>query len=292
MPITHQQVPRPRRRRRRSALARFGILLATIGCLVLAAGAGPAAAAPPALATPPFYLPEPDHRPGQCPRLTEGFGPAGTRRPLQQSARDHVRGRMSRPSTRCRVRTGRPRPPTSRVSAANNLLFAVATVDHAYGYARPNDFRLTQAQMDSINSAKVEPKLQQGDWAGATIAAANGYQNALAGSSSGGTGSSGSSSSHANLAWVWLLLLVAVVVAGFLWFRSRFRGAAGASGGPGGSAAPQNAGPPPEPYDAAVRAQRQRAHPDRQRRAGQQERAGPRRGRVRRGRPQGLPHRV
>lgn len=56
MPITHQQVPRPRRRRRRSALARFGILLATIGCLVLAAGAGPAAGAPPALATPPFYL--------------------------------------------------------------------------------------------------------------------------------------------------------------------------------------------------------------------------------------------
>ncbi len=55
MPITHHQVPR-RRRRRRSALPRFGILLATIGCLLLAAGAGPASGARPAAATPPFYL--------------------------------------------------------------------------------------------------------------------------------------------------------------------------------------------------------------------------------------------
>ena len=281
MPITHHQVPRQRRRGRRSTLPRFGILLATIGCLLLAAGAGPAAGAPPAPATPPFYLQS---------QITDQVNALGSQKDSVQQALDdlsssqHVIMYVVYVSSFDQLSGPDWATQTANKSGlgGNNLLFAVATVDHAYGYARPKNFRLTQAQMDSINSSQVEPKLQQGDWAGATIAAANGYQNALAGGSSGGTGSSGSSSSHANLAWVWLLLLVAVVVAGFLWFRSRFRRGRRRCRRSGRVCGAAEHRPAPGALRPTVRAQRQCPHPDRQRRAGQQERAGPRRGRIRR----------
>lgn len=242
MPFTYQRREPHAQRASRSVFARFGVLLSIIGCLVLTSTAAGAAPAP---ATPPFYLQS---------QITDQVNALGSQKDDVQKALDdlsssqHVIMYVVYVASFDQLSGSDWATQTADKSGlgSNNLLFAVATEDHAYGYARPTDFALTAAQMDSINASQVVPKLQQSDWAGAAIAAANGYQNALAGASTNGSGSSASSGSHANLAWIWLLLLIVVAAAGFLWFRSRFRRGAATTGAGG----PQNTGPPPEPYEA------------------------------------------
>ena len=89
----------------------------------------------------------------------------------------------------------------------NDMLFAVATEDRAYGYSVAADMPVTDDELADIMARTVEPELAAGDWAGATIALAD----SLAEPSGAGAGSeSGSGSGGGALPWV----LAAVVVLG------------------------------------------------------------------------------
>ncbi|MFI8372155.1 TPM domain-containing protein [Streptomyces sp. NPDC085466] len=63
----------------------------------------------------------------------------------------------------------------------DDVLLAVATHDRRYGYSADPDSRLTQAQLDDVARTAIEPALRENDWAGAAIAAADGYSAVLAG---------------------------------------------------------------------------------------------------------------
>ena len=67
---------------------------------------------------------------------------------------------------------------------SNQLLLAVATGGRAYWVNPPANFALSQSQLDEISTTQIRPQLADSDWAGAAIAAANGYRDALGGSSS------------------------------------------------------------------------------------------------------------
>ncbi|MEU1862308.1 TPM domain-containing protein [Streptomyces gardneri] len=62
-----------------------------------------------------------------------------------------------------------------------DLLLAVATHDRQYGYSADPASRFTQEQLDDVARTAIEPALQQNDWAGAAIGAADGYDAVLAG---------------------------------------------------------------------------------------------------------------
>lgn len=62
-----------------------------------------------------------------------------------------------------------------------DLLLAVATHDRQYAVSADQDSGLTQAQLDEVGSAAVEPAVRQNDWAGAAVGAANGCDAVLAG---------------------------------------------------------------------------------------------------------------
>ncbi|MEU4689012.1 TPM domain-containing protein [Actinoplanes sp. NPDC023714] len=91
---------------------------------------------------------------------------------------------------------------TARLSdlGDRDALLAVATVDRAYAYSFPDDARLTDAELAEVARDDIEPALAKSDWSGAVIAAAAGYQDAVAGG--GGLG--------------WALLVIAVIVVGAL----------------------------------------------------------------------------
>ena len=127
---------------------------------------------------------------------------------------------------------------------ARDILLAVATVDRNYsihyGDAAPDASTRTAVETDDII-----PALKQNDWAGAAVAAANGYSGAFGGSNSGGsdTGTPAASSGGSALPIVIVLILLALVVLGIVFFlRSRRRGSVG-----GAASAP--AGPTQEQLD-------------------------------------------
>ncbi len=123
---------------------------------------------------------------------------------------------------------------TARLSSlgGNNILLAVATEGRAYAVYRPNNFPLSQADVDKIEVEVVQPKLRDDDWAGAAIAMADSL----------GGGSGGSSS-----LW-WIVGGVVVVGGGYLLYRSARKKATAARGdGAGGVGGP--AGPPGEPLE-------------------------------------------
>ncbi|MFC0534140.1 TPM domain-containing protein [Phytohabitans kaempferiae] len=62
-----------------------------------------------------------------------------------------------------------------------DAILAVATGDRAYAYAFDPAFPLTDAQLDDVAAVAIEPALSANDWAGAAVAAANGYRAVLAG---------------------------------------------------------------------------------------------------------------
>ncbi len=55
-----------------------------------------------------------------------------------------------------------------------DVLLAVAVQDRAYGVDVPQDFRLDAAAIDALVAQDVEPRLADGDWAGAAVAFADG----------------------------------------------------------------------------------------------------------------------
>lgn len=56
-----------------------------------------------------------------------------------------------------------------------DLLVAVAVEDRRWGYSVHEDSGLSDDQVDEVASGHIEPELRDGDWAGAGVAAAEGY---------------------------------------------------------------------------------------------------------------------
>lgn len=62
-----------------------------------------------------------------------------------------------------------------------DAVLAVATRDRSYAYAFDTGFPLTDTQLDVVATVAIEPALSANDWAGAAVAAADGYRAVLAG---------------------------------------------------------------------------------------------------------------
>jgi len=117
----------------------------------------------------------------------------------------------------------------------NDLLLAVAVQDRQYAWSVDADFPLTDAQLDTVASDYVEPRLQESDWAGATLAAAQGFEAVISGTSGSSTspstsipststsGSAANSNGDSATSWILpiILLLIVVGVVVFLIIRSR-----------------------------------------------------------------------
>jgi hypothetical protein len=92
-----------------------------------------------------------------------------------------------------------------------DALLAVATGDRAYAYSFDADYPLSDDQLDEVAAKDIEPALARNDWAGAVVAAANGYRAELNKSHGGG---------------VLIAIVVVVVLAaagGWLWWRRQRR---------------------------------------------------------------------
>jgi BMFP domain-containing protein YqiC len=128
----------------------------------------------------------------------------------------------------------------------NDLLLVIAMTDHAYGYWKSSSIPLSNAQLETVLGADLEPALQAGDNSGAIVATAAGIHGAMSGSTGGAGGSSapaaGGSASGTDTGGggpfgtllVVLLLVGLIAVAGW-WFlygrkRSATEGTAGAPG--------------------------------------------------------------
>ena len=118
---------------------------------------------------------------------------------------------------------------------SNQLLLAIATGGRAYWVNAPSNFALSTSQLEEIATSQIQPQLADDDWAGAAIAAANGYREALGGSST---------------VWWWVAGGIVVVGGGaYLISRRNRRKAADQDSqrppvGPDGQPLP-----PPEPLD-------------------------------------------
>ncbi len=99
--------------------------------------------------------------------------------------------------------------------ATGDALFAVAVDDRRYGYWVPDDFPLSNDEIDQLLVSDVDPLLAQDDWAGAAVALADGL------SDEGGTGSDGGGSGLGTVAVVGGI--AAVAGGAYLVSRSRRR---------------------------------------------------------------------
>ncbi|MGS0684754.1 TPM domain-containing protein [Nakamurella sp. GG22] len=114
---------------------------------------------------------------------------------------------------------------------ANDMLLAIATDGRAYSVQVPPNFKLSSSQLAEVAQNDIRPQLVEGDWAGAAIAAANGYREALSGGSS---------------TWWWVAGGLVVVGGGaYLVSRRSRRKAQEQAGG----VAPGGRGEPAEPLD-------------------------------------------
>lgn len=102
-----------------------------------------------------------------------------------------------------------------------DLLLVIATEERRYTWSVAAAFPLTDAQLNAVASERIAPELAEDDWAGAAIAAAEGYKAAYHGGSSGGSA----------LTWVLVLLAIAAAVIGLVLWRRR-RGTAKSVGAP------------------------------------------------------------
>ncbi|XVV08799.1 TPM domain-containing protein [Actinoplanes sp. CA-131856] len=104
---------------------------------------------------------------------------------------------------------------TARLSdlGDRDALLAIAVEDRSYAYSFPDGAPISDKELAEVAEKDIEPALQQGDWSGAVVAAAQGYQAAASGRS--------------GLVWAVLIVLL-VVVAGlaWVWLRRRHRRAA------------------------------------------------------------------
>ena len=115
----------------------------------------------------------------------------------------------------------------------NDMLLSIATVGRDYSVRVPPNFKLSSSQLDQVAENEIRPQLVDGDWAGAAIAAANGYRDALGGSSS---------------TWWWIAGGIVVVGGGgyLIYRRSRRKSDAAGPAGVGPDGQPQE---PLEPLD-------------------------------------------
>lgn len=116
---------------------------------------------------------------------------------------------------------------------SNQILLAIATGGRAYWVNVPSDIGLSSSQLQQIATSEIQPQLADEDWAGAAIAAANGYREALGGSSS---------------TWWWVAGGIVVVGGGgyLIYRRSRSKTDADAPAGVGPDGQPAE---PLEPLD-------------------------------------------
>ncbi|MCL3861525.1 TPM domain-containing protein [Actinotalea sp. K2] len=106
----------------------------------------------------------------------------------------------------------------------NDILLAVGVEDRRYATSWDQDVDLTPDQLATVESDRIEPRLREDDWAGAAIAAAQGYQEAAQGGLTSGTGTSGG-----GLSGFWVLLVLGGILLGVvLLVRSRSGRTAGA----------------------------------------------------------------
>jgi len=114
----------------------------------------------------------------------------------------------------------------------SDVLLAVATDDRDYAYRVGTDFPLSDRQLTGIATNDIVPQLRNSNWAGAAVAAADGYRDAIGGSSSG---------------WWWAVGGIVVVGGGgyLLYRRSRRRKAEAESKSSGSGPS----GEPLEPLD-------------------------------------------
>lgn len=115
----------------------------------------------------------------------------------------------------------------------NDILLAVAVEDRQYAWSVDNNFPLSDSELNAVASQDIEPQLQNNDWAGAAIAAAEGYGDALAGGASGGTDggtSGGAASAFPCFAVLIPLILIIAGIALVGYFFARRRRAAATAG--------------------------------------------------------------
>lgn len=111
-----------------------------------------------------------------------------------------------------------------------DVLLAVAVQDRQYAVSADQDWGLTQARLDEVGDAAVEPALRVADWAGAAIGAADGYAAVLSGrpvtppdfapGPLGPVRAQGTSNGAADL-WIPVVAVVAAAVMGAYAFRRR-----------------------------------------------------------------------
>ncbi|WP_282837009.1 TPM domain-containing protein [Microbacterium flavum] len=126
----------------------------------------------------------------------------------------------------------------------NQYLLAISTDGRQYYLSGDSSGPVSGDQLGAIEQQRIQPALQNGDWAGAAVAAADGLADAV----SGGSGGIGSGSSSSGL-WGVLLVFVVIALVGlviFIVIRSRRRSRTAA---PGGSGAGQLSGPDAGPVD-------------------------------------------
>ncbi|GAA2157226.1 MULTISPECIES: TPM domain-containing protein [Glycomyces] len=106
----------------------------------------------------------------------------------------------------------------------NDILLAVATGDRRFSWSVESAFPLSDEQLNEVATTAIEPALADDDWAGAAIAAADGYREQATGESSGGAG------------WVILLVVLAAIalVVFLVWRRRRAK-----TGAPPGDPVPR-----------------------------------------------------
>lgn len=97
----------------------------------------------------------------------------------------------------------------------DDILLAVAVQDRAYAVSVDQNPELTDAQLSTVQAA-VEDRLRTDDWAGAAIAAADGYRDAAG----GGSGAVGIAGGSGGFPWGWLLVLGGIGLVIWLVVRS------------------------------------------------------------------------
>ncbi|WP_172832219.1 TPM domain-containing protein [Nakamurella panacisegetis] len=144
---------------------------------------------------------------------------------------------------------------------ANTILLAVATKDRSFGIKASSTFPLDSTRLSAVTQQDITPKLSSGDWAGAVVAAADGYRSAIGSAGTPTASSAGAPSCTASSAagssgsksWILWVVLLVLLGGGLVWYlRARKTKAAnpnqpgGATGGGRGDGQP---GRPTEPLE-------------------------------------------
>jgi len=143
---------------------------------------------------------------------------------------------------------------TAKLSSfgGNDLLLVIAMTDHAYGYWKSNSIPLSNAQLDTVLGADLEPSLKAGDNGGAIVATAAGIHGAIGSSTgpattgpatagpgaTGGAGTTGSGGSPLGTLLTVLLFVAFIASLGWWVLYGRKRPAAEGSAGAGTAGAP------------------------------------------------------